>query len=737
MKNYNLQEKLNQYIASPRDANINFQLANEYFNIGQFASAMSYYLRCAEISKDNDLIYESLLSSWVCMRNVKNRPIFERGQLMTTISQSPERPEAYYFICSWLENYGDKSYNSNEEKFHQMYLYACIGISNTKNHKDFIYFKEYPGYYGLLFYKAFSAWQIGKTKESEDIFIDLYNNHNLNKDFKKYVYNNIKNLNLEHRIIIKNNKKNIKAVNKYWSVTEWPTMEITTTIPKKGCVVDCVFCPQRTLQKVWDSKHFTTHKERTMSMEQFKMAIDKLPTEVRITFSGFIEPYMNKHCSDMMLYAHEQGHRISVFTTGVGMSLKDVEKIKHIPFCGGPNGGFTLHLPDEEKRAKHPVTPKYIEVVEALKNANISNFMVMAMGTTHNKVTHLYPDYEVNKYTMWHRAGNLVGEAQLKPELTEVMGEVSTVFRNDKRTCGCIEDLYHNILLPNGDVSLCCMDYNLEEILGNLYTQEYDDIMPKKNTTYDMCSRCENGIIPNDGNCEIKNIDYTIPENTESEFNDELWRRILPYIGDDYTTAVETGTYLGDTTKYLARHFNKVHTIELDEGLYNVVSNEVFNNNKNVICHLGDSASILQNGLINELNNSTSDKKVFFFLDAHWSGDDNVDWKNSKWKGVSSWARGKNTAHRGNTITPSSIEQVPLEDEIFNIYENFNNECLICVDDWDKIGDDGIGKINESFIGEDWSNINFNKIKEKIKDRLANDPFMIDNKKIIFKLNRK
>ena len=62
---------------------------------------------------------------------------------------------------------------------------------------------------------------------------------------------------------------------------------------------------------------------------------------------------------------------------------------------------------------------------------------------------------------------------------------------------------------------------------------------------------------------------------------------------------------------------------------------------------------------------------------------------------------------------------------------------MICVDDWDKIGDDGIGKINESFIGEDWSNINFNKIKEKIKDRLANDPFMIDNKKIIFKLNRK
>ena len=731
MKNYKLQKELDNYILNPRDGMVNFKLANEYFSIGQYAGAMSYYLRCAEISNDNDLVYESLLNSWACMKNVEGRPIFERGQLMTTIAQSPDRPEAYYFICNWLEIHGNKSFNSNEEKFHQMYLYACIGINNIENHKEFLYFKEYPGYYGLMFYKGFAAWQIGKLKESEEIFIDLYNNHKLDKDFKQYVYNNIKNLNIENKIVVKNNKKDIKSVNKYWSITDWPTMEITTTIPKKGCVVDCVFCPQRTLQKVWDSKHFTTHKERTMSMEQFKIAIDKLPTEVRITFSGFIEPYMNKYCSDMMVYAHEQGHRVSVFTTAVGMKLEDVEKIKHIPFCGGPNGGFTLHLPDQERRAKHPVTDKYIKVVEALKNANISNFMVMAMGTTHNKVTHLYPDYEVNKYKMWHRAGNLVGEAQLKPELTEVMNEVETVFRNDERTCGCIEDLYHNILLPNGDVSLCCMDYNLEEILGNLYTQEYDDIMPKKNTTYDMCSRCENGVIPSDESCQIGE---EIPD--DSEFDDEKWRRILPYIGKDYTTAVETGTYLGATTKYLATQFNRVHTIELDEGLFKEVEKS-FKNNKNIKCHLGDSSTVLREKIIDELNNSEYDKKVFFFLDAHWSGDDNVDWENSKWKGAYSYARGKNTAHRGNTSLPNAVEQVPLEEEIMHIYNNFKNECLICVDDWDKIDKDGIGKKNAEFVGEDWSNINFNIIKDKIKDRLVGNPFMIDNYKLMIKLKAK
>lgn len=47
------------------------------------------------------------------------------------------------------------------------------------------------------------------------------------------------------------------------------------------------------------------------------------------------------------------------------------------------------------------------------------------------------------------------------------------------------------------------MDYNLEEILGNLYTQEYDDIMPKPNTCYSMCRRCENGVDPITSNTSL------------------------------------------------------------------------------------------------------------------------------------------------------------------------------------------------------------------------------------------
>jgi hypothetical protein len=88
-----------------------------------------------------------------------------------------------------------------------MHLYACIGIQNKDNKVKFKYLNEYPGQTGLYFYKAYSGWNIGKTKESEDLFVDMYLNHKLDSNFKTHVGNNIKNLGLEGRLIPKNNKK--------------------------------------------------------------------------------------------------------------------------------------------------------------------------------------------------------------------------------------------------------------------------------------------------------------------------------------------------------------------------------------------------------------------------------------------------------------------------------------------------------------------------------------------------
>ena len=314
----------------------------------------------------------------------------------------------------------------------------------------------------------------------EDWFVDKYSQLNIYID--NIYFNNEK--------VEEKKPLTLKQPKEKWKNSIAPTMEFTTSIPENGCVVDCVFCPQRTLQKVYTG-------ERTMSLDNFKIAVDKLPQEVRVTFAGFTEPWLNKYCTDMVLYAHEKGHPVSVFTTGIGMSIDDIERIKHIPFAGNPNGGFVLHLPDQERKAKHPITKRYVEVIEHFGKIypQIHNFTTMAMGTVHERVNHVFRDAPV--YGMWSRAGNLLGESIMKPELLNRKDEYRSIYHGEKEmTCGCLEKMYHNVMLPNGDVSLCCMDYGLEHILGNLYEQSYEDVIPDNFQCFNLCRFCENATKP-------------------------------------------------------------------------------------------------------------------------------------------------------------------------------------------------------------------------------------------------
>ena len=193
-----IQPLLEQYINDTLNPETNFWLAWEYDKIGQNAAALSYYLRCAELSKNEDLVYESLLCSWNCMGRVGGRPAFERGQILQAISHSPHRPEGYNAICLWLEFCGNIRIPSNEEKYLMMYSYACIGLSNILSNKSFKYYDRYDGYFAFIYHKALSAWYIGKKQESEELFLELYNNpkNDLDERYKSKIKENLINLNL-------------------------------------------------------------------------------------------------------------------------------------------------------------------------------------------------------------------------------------------------------------------------------------------------------------------------------------------------------------------------------------------------------------------------------------------------------------------------------------------------------------------------------------------------------------
>jgi len=70
-----------------------------------------------------------------------------------------------------------------------------------------------------------------------------------------------------------------------------------------------------------------------------------------------------------------------------------------------------------------------------------------------------------------------------------------------------------------------------------------------------------------------------------------------------------------------------------------------------------------------------------------------------------------------------------------NIYNHINKECLLYIDDFNKIDPITLkGLKNKSFINEDWSHLDFNFILEKIKDRIIYTN--ITNNQCIIKLKQ-
>ena len=109
---------------------------------------------------------------------------------------------------------------------------------------------------------------------------------------------------------------------------------------------------------------------------------------------------------------------------------------------------------------------------------------------------------------------------------------------------------------------------------------------------------------------------------------------------------VETGTYLGLTTEFLAPHFEKCFTIEIDKDLYTKAKDRL-KDFKNVQVLHGSSSTFLPR-VLNQINEPT-----LFWLDAHYSG---------------------GTTGRGELYTP-------IKQELVKIFEHPIKNHVILIDD--------------------------------------------------------
>ena len=254
-------------------------------------------------------------------------------------------------------------------------------------------------------------------------------------------------------------------------------LEITTKI---GCRLDCRFCPQQLLTAAYNNaegrnssvlcpaKESLRTPAANMSFATFKTCVDKLPPDIDIHFSGMCEPWLNGECTKMVLYAHEKGHKIHVYTTLVGMKQRDYLQLRALPL-----ETFVLHIPDAEGNSKFVLDAAYLALVtQVLEDAAAGRFAIRSCschGTVHPAVRLLVEkaNIPVNNQ-MYDRAGNV-------HETCDISGGAIKQGPIICRWCGG-NALDKNVLLPDGTVLLCCMDYGMEFPLGNLLDQSFAEI---------------------------------------------------------------------------------------------------------------------------------------------------------------------------------------------------------------------------------------------------------------------
>lgn len=239
-------------------------------------------------------------------------------------------------------------------------------------------------------------------------------------------------------------------------------MEITPSI---GCSVNCHYCPQGMLLKAYFEHD--KNRKKSLTFSEYKFLLDKMPKDIIIDFSGFVEPFLNEDAIEMMEYSCETGHDVSLYTTFKGLSYEGFQRLKKIPFKE-----VVLHTPDKYGYANIPMTDEYFKILrEAIvtKKADGSMFIDSAncQCDPHEKIVELTKGKLKIYCEMSDRSGNL-------DEKDERLTHAS---HDGEIYCDVAYGINHNVLLPDGTVLLCCNDFGLKHVLGNLFESDYNEIV--------------------------------------------------------------------------------------------------------------------------------------------------------------------------------------------------------------------------------------------------------------------
>lgn len=242
-----------------------------------------------------------------------------------------------------------------------------------------------------------------------------------------------------------------------------PTLEITTMI---GCPQRCTFCPQDALQS-----SYPRNARRMLTLEDFEAVLARIPPFVRIDFSGMSEPWANPQATDMLERTLHADRNVAIYTTLQGM--RDPARVIELVHSHHPQVEVVvIHLPDDRGNMRgFRISDIYCEALDRFRKLAVKldpKIKFMTMGDA-SPVGELTEPWSGNT-----RAGSLIHAAIGDQDVEIEPSHVVPV------SCSYTPFYDQNVMLPNGDVLLCCMDYDMRHVIGNLLRQDYYEIFRER-----------------------------------------------------------------------------------------------------------------------------------------------------------------------------------------------------------------------------------------------------------------
>jgi hypothetical protein len=245
-------------------------------------------------------------------------------------------------------------------------------------------------------------------------------------------------------------------------------LNVTTT---SGCRGKCVYCPQDRYQTAM------SERPRYLTAGEFRSIVPMLEGTrfETMSFGGFSEPFDNPEIVELLTVAHELEcvDELVVYSNGEAMTPATMRALAHVRF-GTVDISCHGFDPETYRRTRSFIDPAAVRenVLFLLENrSNIANLTVSVSGPFGSKesLDELAELCTAAGATLFRR--DLHSRAGLLR-----LGRSEGTSKRGAFRCAKF-DFEKPVLVPGGDLSLCCQDFALQYVIGNLHHRPFAELM--------------------------------------------------------------------------------------------------------------------------------------------------------------------------------------------------------------------------------------------------------------------